>query len=164
MKTTVRFLSAFQVLAGVFSLTSLWQTTDALGWQSVLFLLGFSVLSIVAGVLLWQGSWLGWRMTIANQLTQLIGFNSPMASFSVVHCAAVTVSCNFAPGTTFANSLISESAAASLLHSICDVMIGRRIELAPNYCVTLNLVAAGILFYGLFYRNGSRQLADQTLP
>jgi hypothetical protein len=163
MKTAVRFLSAYQILAGVFSLISLWPTMEGRGWSAVAALLALSALSIVAGALLWQMSPWGWRMTIVNQLTQLVGIVAPFASFSVVHCVSVTVLFNVVAKGSFASSLFTQGLTTSFLHSACDILVGKQLEGFPTYGVTFNLVAAGILFYATVGRKRANQLPEPTL-
>ena len=164
MKTSVRFLSAYQILTGVFSLVSLWSAMAARGWWAVSALLASSALSLIAGALLWQGSRLGWRMTIVNQATQLVGFYTPIATYSVIHCSSVTVLLNVVPRASFASSEFTQGVTASFLHSVCDILGGRHIDGIPVYGISLNLVAAGVLLYTTVGRKGANCLPDPTSP
>jgi hypothetical protein len=79
MKTKVRVLGTYQIIAGVFSLVTLYPIISARGIFADLLLLAVAALSIVAGALLWEGRELGWRLTIVNQATQAIGVQLPFS-------------------------------------------------------------------------------------
>jgi hypothetical protein len=163
MKTPGRFLSAFQVLAGVYSLVSLWPSTLARGWSSIAALVALSALSIVAGALMWRGGSWGWRMTIVNQAAQLLGIHLPRASYTVIHCASITVLFNVAPKASFAASQITQGVTASFLHSVCDILVGKGLEGMPAYAFSLNLLAAGILVHVIVGRKWANQRPEQAL-
>jgi hypothetical protein len=137
---------------------------DARSWSSVAALLAFSALSIIAGAFLFRWSPWGWRLTILNQATQLVGIYTPIASFSVIHCVSVTVLFNVVPKVSFASSQFTQGVTTSVLHSVCDILAGKQLEGMPVYGISLNLVAAGILLYATVARRRANQLPDPTSP
>ena len=87
-----------------------------------------------------------------------------MASFSVIHCASVTVLFNVVPKASFASTQFTQGVAASFLHSVCDILVGKQLEGMPVYGISLNLVAAGILLYATVGRRRAGRLSDPTSP
>jgi len=160
MKTAHRVLGAYQVLAGACSLVSLAPAMAARGWPSVAALVGMSALSIVAGALMWRVNPAGWPVTVANQLTQLIGIYSPLVSFLVIHCVSVTIYSSYVAKATLADSLFTQGVGTSSLHSVCDVSIGKHLEGSPTYGASMNLVALGILVYVKRIRGKADQSPD----
>jgi hypothetical protein len=160
MKTEVRVLGAYQVIAGVFSLVTLYSIISARGFVPELLLLAASALSIIAGALLWERKELGWRLTIANQATQVIGVQLPFFSFSIVQLASAIASSTYVAKSTFAQSLFSTSAGASIFRSTCDLYVGRQPAGVPTLGISLNLVAIVVFFYAVALRNKANQSTD----
>jgi hypothetical protein len=157
VKTEVRFLGALQICAGVFSLVTLHPAASTRGLPGEAALLAACALSIVAGALLWRGEPLGWRLTIANQAAQLVGVNSPLATFSVIHCVSLTGTFSCVAKATFSDSMFTTGITARVLHSVCDIGPGSGFAGASTYGISLNLVALAILLYAAGFGNRNKQ-------
>lgn len=157
MKTNTRLLGAWQIIAGILSLVTLWSITSARGSAALATLVFFSGLAIVAGMSMWREAAHCWRLTIINQLVQVVGFYSPWLAFKVIHGASLTVASHVFAKATFADSLFSHTASYSIGASVCDVSLGAIFGGAPTYGVSLNLLALGILIYAVVVSNKARR-------
>jgi hypothetical protein len=102
------------------------------------------------------------QLTIANQLTQLVAVYSPLVSFGVVHEASIALSSHWYAAATFADSTFRLSARFLPGSSVCDLLWNKSASGLPNYGVSLNLLALGILLYSGRARERANQSPELT--
>lgn len=152
MKMTYRLLGGYQIAGGVCTLATLGPEMLARDPGPMAALIVFSALAIVAGVAMWRENPAGWRLAYANQLVQLVGLFFPWFTFSVIHGASATVMGRYFAKTDFAESTINLTANITLGSSDCAVRLGKVLEGADDYGVSLNFLALGVLLYVFFVR------------
>ena len=152
MKKTYRVLGVYQTAGGACSLVTLGSVMLARGSDAFATLFLFSVLAVAAGVAMWRENPACWRLTIFNQLIQIVGLHLPWFSFKVMHGAAVTVLARYIAKATFADSTLNFSASLSLGSSKCDVRLLSPAATLPGYDLSLNFLALGVLIYVIYIR------------
>lgn len=149
LKISRQALGAYQIIGGLWSLCTLWSAMWARGVASLAGLILVSTLAVLAGVTLSQGTPRGWRLTVVNQLVQLVGFQVAGFTVTVVHLAKVALAARWVVSANAGESSFDGRVAFGLGDSVCDLGPGLGGASAPTYGFTLNLLALGLLVWTL---------------
>lgn len=147
MKTRQRIIGFYQIIGGGISLLALGRIHSERGMAATVILLLLSALAIAAGAGLWRGWSGGWRLTMLNQVVQLVGFYTPVLAFNVIHGAGFTVGTRYFAAEQSADSNFRTGSEIMLGGSTCDVLWGRMLMGMPDYGLSLNLLALGVLIF-----------------
>ena len=152
MKNSRLIIGLYQIIGSVVSLLAIGRINSAYGPVAAALLILFTILAVSAGVALWRGEKNRWLLTILNQLVQLVGFYTPVFAYNVIHGAGLTLGTRYFAAEKFAEANFQTSGQLVLGSSVFDVLWGNKLTGMPDYGLSVNFLALGILIYVAFFR------------
>ena len=133
-----------------------------MGFLCAAVLLFASIISIVAGVLLWSGRRGGWGLTVVNQVVQSIGIYFPTLALQAGIGASVNGHLFFFQKATFGDSLFNETIGSSFMPN-CIATIHPASALLPAYGISVNFLAIALAVFSIRHVRMANQSLEPTV-